>query len=62
MLKNVVAEDAKTSYTYYYLARITNAGASPPWVSAELGALENVLTPADVEEAKAKANLRLRRE
>jgi len=62
MLKNVVAEDAKTSYTYYYLALITNAGASPPWVSTELGALEKVLTPPEVEEAKAKANLMLRRE
>ena len=62
MLWSVVAEDAKTSYTYYYLARITNAGASPPWVSTELGALEKVLTPPEIEEAKAKANLMLRRE
>jgi hypothetical protein len=55
LLTHVIAEDARVSYTYYYLAQITNGASTPIWVSAELRALEHILTDAEIEIAKRNA-------
>ena len=51
----IVGTDASRAYENYYLSMLLDPDHTPAWVSAELAALETLMSPAELQSAKKGA-------